>query len=323
MNYFLAKLKFETAVHFGVSDSALSLYTSDDHFRADTLFSALCHTALNRDGAAGLDRLIGLAKEGQLRLSDSMPWRGDDLYLPKPVIAAESSREVPSDLRKAVKKLAWLPARSMAAFSESLHGGEPYRPEADAGSFGRVTERTFAAVPEEGDAVPYQVGLYQFRENCGLYVLLETESRADGEWVLDLIGLLGLTGIGGKTSAGFGTFSVQQPVRLNDAADEQGGWLYAALMRTEGAQLLLTSSLPRDEELDAVLDGATFQLVRRGGFVASDTYAETAQKKKTQVFLAAGAVLPRRFEGDLYEVGCGGGHPVWRYAKPILLGVSL
>ena len=28
MNYFLFKLQFDTAVHFGGSDSALSLYTS-------------------------------------------------------------------------------------------------------------------------------------------------------------------------------------------------------------------------------------------------------------------------------------------------------
>lgn len=40
MNYFLFKLSFHTPCHFGSSDSALSLYTSEDHFCADTLFSA-------------------------------------------------------------------------------------------------------------------------------------------------------------------------------------------------------------------------------------------------------------------------------------------
>ena len=46
MNYFLFKLRFETAVHFGPSDAALSLAASEEHVRADTLFSALCQTAL-------------------------------------------------------------------------------------------------------------------------------------------------------------------------------------------------------------------------------------------------------------------------------------
>ena len=51
--------------------------------------------------------------------------------------------------------------------------------------------------------------------------------------------------------------------------------------------------------------------------------ADSARKKKTQYFLAAGSLLPRRFEGDLYEVGPGGAHPVYRYGRPILLGVTL
>ncbi len=38
MNYFLFKLRFETAVHFGPSDAALSLAASEEHVRADTLF---------------------------------------------------------------------------------------------------------------------------------------------------------------------------------------------------------------------------------------------------------------------------------------------
>ena len=47
MNYSLIRLRFDGLAHFGTSDSALSLFTSEDHFYADTLFSALCHTALS------------------------------------------------------------------------------------------------------------------------------------------------------------------------------------------------------------------------------------------------------------------------------------
>ena len=41
MNYSLIRLRFDGLAHFGTSDSALSLFTSEDHFYADTLFSAL------------------------------------------------------------------------------------------------------------------------------------------------------------------------------------------------------------------------------------------------------------------------------------------
>lgn len=85
MDYFLYKLKFDGAVHFGQSESALSLYTTADRFRADTFFSALCHTALSLWGERGVQDLIESAQRGELLLSDSMPWRDDQYYLPKPL----------------------------------------------------------------------------------------------------------------------------------------------------------------------------------------------------------------------------------------------
>ena len=81
MNYFLFKLSFHTPCHFGSSDSALSLYTSEDHFCADTLFSALCHTARTLYGNSGVEALIEKAQTNQLFLSDAMPWCGERYYL--------------------------------------------------------------------------------------------------------------------------------------------------------------------------------------------------------------------------------------------------
>ena len=71
------------------------------------------------------------------------------------------------------------------------------------------------------------------------------------------------------------------------------------------------------------MENATFQVVRRGGFVASDTYAKTPMKKKNQFFFRAGSLFSNRFEGDLYSVGGFGSHSVYRYAKPLFLGVDL
>ena len=63
MNYFLFKLRFETAVHFGPSDAALSLAASEEHVRADTLFSALCQTALCLYGPEGVEELCAMATQ--------------------------------------------------------------------------------------------------------------------------------------------------------------------------------------------------------------------------------------------------------------------
>ncbi len=95
MSYLLFKLAFDAPVHFGPSDSALSLYTSEDFFRADTLFSALCHTAGDE-----LDRLVKSVQNDCLRFSDAMPWRGDTLFLPKPCFSVESASDISPELRK-------------------------------------------------------------------------------------------------------------------------------------------------------------------------------------------------------------------------------
>ena len=36
---------------------------------------------------------------------------------------------------------------------------------------------------------------------------------------------------------------------------------------------------------------------------------------------AAGSCFKNEFEGDIYDVTNGGSHPVYRYAKPLFMGV--
>ena len=88
-------------------------------------------------------------------------------------------------------------------------------------------------------------------------------------------------------------------------------------------QLLLSTSLPSEEELIALLPGAEYMLTRRAGFIRSDSYAAENRKKISQLFLSAGSVLPGRFRAKLYEVGEKGRHPVYRLSAPLFLGVEL
>lgn len=324
MDYYLFKLRFEGAVHFGMADSALSLQASADHFCADTLFSALCHTAGSLWGEAGIARLCAQAQAGALLLSDSMPWRecdGRDVYyLPKPCAVSQTKREIPSELRKAMKRLSWIPAEDMDAFRDSLEGKALYCPGEE--PFGEAGARTQAAVCDGRDTVPYQVGTFRFLPSCGLYFLAGCADDAQGKQLQALVSALGMSGIGGKVSAGYGAYSVEDVVLLNEPFDAQTQWLYEALVCPQPKHyLLLTTSLPADDELEEALSGAMFQLARRGGYVQSETFADAPQRKRTQVFLAAGAMLERPFSGAMYIVA-NGVHPVYRYSKPMMLGVG-
>lgn len=327
MNYFLFKLQFDTAVHFGGADSALSLYTSEETLRADTFFSALCHETLVQHGEAALDQFCNEVRQGKFLLSDLMPWHDETFYLPKPLVPSESTEEVETALRKKVKKLAWLPALRFDEYARSLHTGhfDPEKKDAPEvrTSFGTHFEQTKAAVPAQGDTMPYQVGLFRFAPDCGLYFLCGCAEDGQDEELEYLLDLLGLTGIGGKVSAGYGKFHTVDKILLNEPFDAQTEWLCKALLAENAAhQLLLTTSLPQEPELDPALEGASFQLVRRGGFLASDQVG-TPLKKKTQYFLSAGSVLRHRYQGDLYNVSLPGTHPAYRYSKPIFMGVNV
>ncbi|MCL2217994.1 MAG: type III-A CRISPR-associated RAMP protein Csm4, partial [Defluviitaleaceae bacterium] len=60
-----------------------------------------------------------------------------------------------------------------------------------------------------------------------------------------------------------------------------------------------------------------------GGFVFSETYSEEALRKNDLFALDSGSVVRSRFKGGVYDVSHHGSHPVYRYAKPMLLGVKL
>lgn len=322
MNYFLLKLAFDTAVHFGGSDSAVSSQSSALTLRADTIFSALCHTALEVYGESALEELCLAAELDALHISDAMPWRGDAFYLPKPIAASTSSAELSTIERKAVKKLAWIPVSKFDLYAASLHTGTYPLDELDQ-SFGSAYEQTKASVTDGADAKPYFVGLYRLHAGCGLYVLCACEDPDQIGLLKDLFTLLGLSGIGGRTSTGYGRFHLDgEPICLNTAEEASFRWMLQALERSTAPYLLLTSSLPTEEEIDSSLEGASFQLVRRSGF-ASTEWMETPVKKQPQYFLTAGSVLQHTYQGELYDVGIGVPHPVYRYSKPLFMGVTL
>ncbi|MCD7927265.1 MAG: type III-A CRISPR-associated RAMP protein Csm4 [Oscillospiraceae bacterium] len=325
MNYCLYKLSFDAPVHLGASDSALSLDTAKDSFCADTLFSALCHSALSLGGPERLDQLCRWAQDGTVLLSDGFPWKGERYYLPKPCVSGEYTQEVSTQARKAMKALAWVPVGAFQEFSASLRGEGVFDALRHRAQFGVQMEREQVSASRAGeDPRPYYVGAYLFQEDAGLYFLAGFTTPQQQSELTALLTGLGYTGIGGKVSAGCGRFHIAQQCLLSADSTGEALWLYRGLTdQTARRCLLLTTSLPEEAELDAVMEQASCQVVRRGGFVQSAQRAGAPQKKRTQYFLAAGAVLTRRFSGALYQVGPEGGHPVFRYARPIFLGVNL
>ena len=306
MRSVIYKLMFKAPVHFGSG----RLTTGNNVFFADTLFSALCHEAVKIYGESGTEKLFDLAKNGELLLSDGMPYSGDMLLVPKPIIHIEGERESNSSMKKKFKKLKYIPINEIGDF---MSGSYDPTHAADI-ELGQRSLRRMVAVHEDKDNEPYSTSVFTFADNCGLYFIARVSDNDTERLLRELMTSLSYTGIGGKVSAGLGSFKFD----TSDLTKE----LEASLDAQSPTYMSLSVSMATEDELDSVVDGACYEMIKRGGFVTSETYSDNPLKKADFYCFKGGSCFTRRFNGDVFDVSRGGAHPVYRYAKPMLIAIG-
>lgn len=325
MNYCLFKLSFSAPLHIGDSSSARSLETQTLSLCADTVFSAICNTA-----PECAEDFAQKVNAGELLLSDVFPYNGDVLYIPKPYITSsdaaaeqQQNEENSSVKKKKMKKLKYIPVSMLSVFFGSVEGKNDFDPSKIDNNFGNENITTRAAVRSKEETLPYSVASFSFKPGCGLYFIVGYKEKDDADKLEKILNALGLGGIGGKVSSGYGKFSVDEKIGLTNKENQtaDAGCLAKMLSVNDGKSILLTAALPRNDELESALEGASYNLIRRGGFVFSDKMKKLV-KKDTQFFFAAGSVFENRFIGAVYNVLENSEHPVYRYSKPIFLGVN-
>lgn len=315
MEYSIFKLKFETGLHAGntlLEDSEMTIH-------ADTLFSALCHQAVRTGGETLLETFVERTRRGELLLSDAFPYDERHYYIAKPMIERnftdEGDQEAGnSDRKKQDKKMKFIPLDAVEDYiSGSLDAKQINRALKAIG----VRElRTQAAIRGKEDTLPFHVGVYHFRESCGLYFIAGHENEEAKDLITHLFESLEFDGIGGERSSGLGRF-VQISAKMDPSVAER-------LSDSSASRYIsLSVCLPEKEEMAEVLEGASYSLLRRGGFVQSEYYAPKPRRRKDLYVLQAGSSFCRRFSGNIYDVSSGGTHPVYRYAKPLMMGVRL
>lgn len=298
MKYTVYRLAFSTSVHFGEG----MLNSSACTFQADTLFSALYIEAMHMGRA---DEFFGEVKMGNLLLSDAFPYVGDEYLVPKPMLYVEGKEKGNSTEKKTYKKLKYLPIGNM----ENYLSGEIVQEL----EIGRLQRNVMAAVRKDGDTEPFYVGTYCFHEKNGLYVIAAFKEEKQRELLEDLLDALAYTGIGGKKASGLGKFEVFPGKNIDS--------LLKRLQKKSDKKMLMSTALPREDEMEWALDGASYLLNKRSGFVASGTYAEELQRKRDLYVFASGSCFCHEFSGDIYDVSKDGRHPVYRYARALFMGV--
>lgn len=309
MRHAICKLDFSTAARFGSDAGGSSLTGARMTFRADTLFSALFR-ALMPMGEA--EALLDAVRGGELVFSDALPRRGEALFVPRPVgifTKPDSPTAEDPSQRKLLKKIEYIP---VDALPEYLAGRADLPKLHDMNRFGAPFEVTRVNTRDADDPLPYRVGGFRFGEDCGLYLIVSGDEHALALFERGMA-VLSTDGLGGKTSSGWGKFSVA----LEPAP---AAWVNALDDADAPRQMLLSTALPAEDELSEALDGAYYTVARRGGFAFSEQ--ANPLKKRTVWLLSAGSTFARRFRGSLLDVGIGMPHPVWRYAKAMFMGVN-
>ena len=308
MKYKLFKLQFSTAVHFGAG----GLTTTSDTLMADTVFSALCTEAAK----AGTDpsSFIDAVRDGRLRISDALPFIGDRFYVPKPLAEITSDKEGDSSIKKALKRLPFIPVDCL---EEYMNGMLNIIEEADV--FQKCLGQEYlvekAAVETGEETRPYAVDLYRYYEGSGLYICLGYEKDDDYYLFSDLLEILSYAGIGGKISSGYGRFTAVPIVPSKEFAKRLEG-------KNWKQYLSLSVSLPDREELDGVIKDANVRLCKRSGWVSPGLGTEQLRKRKDIYMFTSGSVFKNPFSGCLFDLSDGGSHPVLRYGYPMFMGVN-
>nr|WP_296915493.1 CRISPR-associated protein Csm4 [uncultured Megasphaera sp.] len=274
--------------------------------------------------------------KGKLLFSDLFPYISDEaeglqLYVPKPILTVPTAtRKKPvsydsfrkqATQQKRQKKLSYIRVSQFADFVQAMKSGHAF--SGDEPAFGCA--QLLTRVNCTGDVPrPYYVHQIQFAKNAGLYGLIRYEDEEDLGWLLSLLESLGLSGIGGKRSSGYGKFHFREdPVEMDELGIyEDDGILYKGLTQTGTSMYMcLSVLLPSPAEVADVQEGQ-YTLCRCSGFLSPE--GSRMQKKNDIYMIQAGSCFPKKIAGCMADVGGQDmTHPVWRYGKGLYMGLML
>lgn len=161
---------------------------------ADTLFGAIANAVSWLYGEEGVKKLVE-AFMAEARISSAFPYMGDSYYFPKPLTVELVEED------KRIKRAKYLDVENFERALRLEHfevpGEKPFeRVDVPRVSLDRVTQDSSLYFWEE----------IRFRKNAGLYFLYSGPEDIFRDFIMPAIRLLGDTGIGGKSTWGFGLF---------------------------------------------------------------------------------------------------------------------
>lgn len=321
MEYKLYKLTFNTPVHFGSDIVGSSLEESDFICHSDTFFSALCLEYIKLNGTETIDDFIDFFNNGKLLISSLLPYKNNDLYIPKPSIVIERSdtknenkEENSSSDRKKMKKLNYIKVSDIDIYLNYIKGIGDFNFDYEYNNFAKYSLNQKVGLRDEENRL-YSLGTYSFYKNNGLYFALsfsDNETLKEFEKVLKS---LSYSGIGGKRTHGLGNFEYNES---DFSAFEN------KLFKDSKYKMLLSLFSPTENEMESIdFSNSFYSLIKRNGFIYSNNYSGNLSKRKSLSMFKEGSCFTDNINGNVKDVSQNGNHKVYRYGKAFYIGIDI
>lgn len=330
MGYYLYQMAFDGPIHFGDSSQGGGLERTSWEYPADRLFSSLCCELAQQGYQDRLAELVNLVKQGDFQISDLFPYQlGEkeelELFLPVPytyVIRREQYKSLNmeearrfSAIRKKTKQMSFCRISELSECCRCIRQGEMFHPQRQPELGETVINERVNCRGEQ--SLPYYVAGNVFAQGAGLYLLVKMPEEWE-DFFSRLLQSLGMSGIGGKKSSGYGAFHLaDDSLNLVETADfyQDTQILLEMLTEDSGKYMSISSLIPEEQDIDSLQEGS-YRLGKSSGF--------TDGTKRNSVYMVkSGACLNKAAVGALMKVGVSEGHDILRYGKGMYVRLNL
>ena len=329
MRYFIFPFTFTSSVHFGNTNEGGSLDKVRLTISSDTFVSA-CVNEIGYNQAE-VDWLIESLQSGRIKMSSLFPFtnlrKELELYLPRPIYVAKQKGGISDSStlqerikeQKKLKKIAYVRASSI--YNED--GKYVIDSAMEIPFFGQFLTAQKVSLRTEKSR-PYVVGSFKFAPEAGLYCIIGVENEDDIDRIKSIFESLGYTGIGGKRSSGYGQFIVEDEFELDEfpLCGDDDAALYQLLHQNGPIFMSISAVTPVADEIGEIGNG-TYKLMRRSGFVYSESIAET-YKRNSFYALQEGSCMLKALQGQVIELNHEKSpHPIYKNMTGFWLGVNI
>lgn len=341
MTFHYFKLRFHAALHLAKGKSDYD--EGEQTLHSDTLQAALCACALQLGASEG----EAYAMMQNTRVSSAYPFFGREFFFPKPYARIQSIAGESEDKQaKPLKKVKFLGKsffedfctgnfqKSIAKDKHLFSGGQFVSDHPDLAAALQIGRKTLATekiaivqsevnqrvtIPPDycADATPYYTDRMFFHAQAGLYFLAHFEGGKPPALFEQALRLLADNGIGTDRSVGNGSFECIER-----------GQLALQLPGNANAQLNLSLYCPEQTELtEALLDQSSYQIIKRGGYLAAAEDVDNITLRKRSVYMfEEGSVFPMAdLKGkivDLKPAISDVKHEVWRDGRGLFIPLN-